>query len=139
MIRVMVGSRALRRPAPSVLLIGLILLVASHLLGALHGPGFLGPHQPFAMASAPVSRATEQMASGPDHGHGHDVFDDAVEHAIDRVRVPVDRPFHAPQPAEPVVDRPRLHPFSGRADSRDGVPAPGGGRSVCARHCLWRQ
>src|SRR5213080_2061106 len=98
----MVGSRT-QRPVPSVLLFGLMLLVASHLVGALHGPGFLGPHTPlFTSASATLpSAAAEPVALGSGHGdghsHDHDVFEDSVEHAVDRVRVSSDRPAHAPQ------------------------------------------
>ena len=79
-IRVMVGSRVQRRPMPSVLLIALIMLVASHLVGALHGPGFLGPHEPVTLSAgtAPSTAAVEPLAFGPEHGHGHDVFDDSV-------------------------------------------------------------
>lgn len=141
-IRVMVGSRVRGRPAPSVLLIGFILLVASHLLGALHGPGFLGPHtplmplraaQPIAVAEA-IGSAHEQH-----HEHHHEIFEDTVEHAVDRVRVSADGPLHAPQPVEPVIDQPITHASPDRAGPDSGVPWPPGGRSVCARHCVWRQ
>ncbi len=136
----MAGSRPQPRPAPSVLLIGLILLVASHLVGALHGPGFLGPHKPLTTANVVLSTApAEPLAFGPEHGHDHDVFEDTVEHAVDRVRVSADRPVHDPELVEPVVDRPGMSPSPGRAVPGDGVPVQGVGRSACARHCVWRQ
>ncbi|MFF4113620.1 hypothetical protein [Streptomyces sp. NPDC001714] len=140
MIRTMVGRRAQHRPLPTVLLLGLILLVASHLVGALHGPAFLGPHQPITTTHVMVSTAKEQTASDPDHGRRHgDASDDTLQHAVDRVRDSADLPAHAPQLLEPVVDRPDTHPWLGRAGPTDSDPAPDGGRSACVRHCLWRQ
>lgn len=142
----MVGSRVRGRPAPSVLLIGFILLVASHLLGALHGPGFLGPHAPLmplrAVQPTTAAEAVEVAgaeATGSDHEHHHEVFEDTVEHAIDRVRVSADGPLHAPQPVEPVIDQPFTHASPDRAGPDSGLPWPPGGRSACARHCVWRQ
>jgi hypothetical protein len=139
-IRTMVGRRAQHRPLPTVLLLGLILLVASHLVGALHGPGFLDPHQSITTTHVLVPSAKEQMASDSDHGHRHgDASDDSLQHAVDRVRDSADLPVHAPQLIEPVVDRPDTHPFPGRAGPTDSDSAPDGGRSACARHCVWRQ
>ncbi|MFR0359793.1 hypothetical protein [Streptomyces sp. MCC20] len=136
----MVGSRVLRRPAPSVLLIGLIVLVASHLVGALHGPGFVGPHKPVAVIAASSTAVAEPEIPGSRHGHSHDVFDDSLEHAVDRVRATADLPAHAPQPVEPVVaQRPGTRPSPRRAAPAGGVSAPAHGRSVCAQHCVWRQ
>jgi hypothetical protein len=138
----MVGNRVQRRPASSLLLIGLILLVASHLLGALHGPGFVGPHQPLTVGGVTQSAAVAETAvTESDHGHGHDheVFEDTVAHAVDRVRDSADHPAHAPQIAEPVMDRPVTSALSGRADPSGGDPGPPGGRSACARLCVWRQ
>ena len=140
-IRVMVGSRAQRRPMLSVLLIGLILLVASHLVGALHGPGFLGPHEPVTLTASttPSTTAVEPLAFGPEHGHGHDIRDDSVEHSVDRVRASTDRPAHAANLVEPVVDRPVTGASPGPAAPRGGAPPPAGGRSPCVRLCVWRQ
>ncbi|MFD4509285.1 hypothetical protein [Streptomyces sp. NPDC058457] len=141
MIRTMVGRRARRGSLPSVLLLGLILLVAAHLVGALHGPGFLGPHQPITTTHVPVSTAKEQVASGTDHGHHHgDASDeDSLQHAVDRVRDSADLPVHIPDLVAPVLDRPDTHPSLGRAGPTDSDSAPDGGRSACVRHCLWRQ
>ncbi|MDF2264979.1 hypothetical protein P2Q00_05910 [Streptomyces coacervatus] len=142
MIRVMVGGRVQRRSVPSALLIGLILLVAPHLLGALHGPGFLGPQQPLINASAAQSVATaEEAASGSDHDHGdgHESVEDFVPHPVDRVRDSADHPVPAPQLAGLVISRPVTRASVDRVGPRDGVPWPPGGRSACARHCLWRQ
>ncbi|MFI6008671.1 hypothetical protein ACIBAG_07545 [Streptomyces sp. NPDC051243] len=146
MISVMVGSRV-QRPVPSVLLIGLILLVASHLVGALHGPGFLGSHQPFSavgvvQSAAPVE--AEAIGSGHGHDHGHDrdheVHEDTVEHAVDRVRSSVDGPAHAPQIEEPATGLLAASaPLGHAAGPGVGVPDPAGGRSACALHCVWRQ
>lgn len=144
-IRVMVGSRAQSRRAPSVLLIGLILLVASHLVGALHGPGFHGPHKPlFPIAGVALQApAMEPVAIESDHGHGHhhDVHEDTVDHAVDRVRdsSDPDRTAPAPQLVEPVADHPATSASPHVAGPGDGGPSPGGGRSACARHCVWRQ
>ena len=140
----MVGSRLRGRPAPSVLLIGFILLVACHLLGALHGPGFLGPHTPLmplrAVQPAAAAEAVEAAkAIGSDHDHRHEIFEDTIEHAVDRVRVAADGPLHAPQLVEPVVDQPDTYASPGRDGPDSGVPWPPGGRSACARHCVWRQ
>ncbi|MFC4467327.1 hypothetical protein ACFPH6_22830 [Streptomyces xiangluensis] len=135
----MAGSRT-QRPAPSVLLIGLILLVASHLLGALHGPGFLGPHQPLTAVGAVQSvSAVEAEAVGSGHGHGHEFLEDTVEHAVDRVRPSADGPVHSPQIAEPVTSRLVASASLSQAGPGDGVPEPANGRSACARHCVWRQ
>ncbi|MFF1321003.1 MULTISPECIES: hypothetical protein [Streptomyces] len=142
MIRAMVGSRIQRRTAPSLLLIGLILLVGSHLLGALHGPGFIGPHQPLFTTASAVSAAAEPAALGADHddhGHGHDVVEDTVEHAVDRVRDESDHPVRASQLTEPAAERPVMSASPDGAAPREGGPSPGGGRSACVRHCVWRQ
>ena len=136
----MVRSCALRRPAPSALFIGLIVLVASHLVGALHGPGFVGPHKVVTASSAPSTVIAEPVAHRSRHGHGHDVFDDSLEHAVDRVRVNADLPARAPQPVGPMVaHRPATSPSLERAAPADGASAPAHGRSACAQHCVWRQ
>lgn len=141
----MAGSRA-QRPVPSVLLIGLILLVASHLVGALHGPGFLGPHKPLTAVGVVQSVAaveTETVESGHGHGHGHDhhheFHEDTVEHAVDRVRSSADGPVHSPQIDEPTTSRLAASASLGHARPEDGDPEPSGGRSACTRHCVWRQ
>lgn len=138
----MAGSRA-QRPVPSVLLIGLILLVASHLVGAVHGPGFLGPHKPLTAVGVVQSVAAveaEAVESGHGHGHDHELHEDTVEHAVDRVRSSADGPVHAPQIADPVTSRLVARaPLSHAAGPAEGVPEPSGGRSACARHCVWRQ
>lgn len=139
----MVDSRTTRRTAPSVLLIGLILLVAPHLLGALHGPGFVGSHQPLtAVGAAQPVAVAKAAATGSDHGHGHGhghEHEDTVAHAVDRVRGTAGHPVDAPQIVEPVTGLPVTSASPGHADPRDGVPGPPGGRSACARHCIWRQ
>jgi hypothetical protein len=66
------AGRCTRRPVPSVLLIGLILLVATHLPGALHGPGFLGPHTSLTAVGAVQPVADVEAAVGPEHGHSHE-------------------------------------------------------------------
>lgn len=144
----MVGSRIQRRTAPSLLLIGLILLVGSHLLGALHGPGFIGPHQPLFTTAMAAPAATEPTALGADHGghgqgHGrgqdHNILEDTVEHAVDRVRDTSDHPVRAPQLVEPAAERPVMSASADRAAPAEGGPSPGGGRSAGVRHCVWRQ
>ncbi|MEW1773343.1 hypothetical protein [Streptomyces sp. NPDC086777] len=140
MIPTMAGRRAQHRPLPTVLLLGLILLVASHLVGALHGPAFLGPHRPITTMHVRVPTAEEQTASGSDHGHRHgDASEETIPHAVDRVRDSAGLPVHAPRLLEPVADRPGTHPRPGRAGPTESDSAPDGGRSACVRHCLWRQ
>lgn len=142
------GRRARRRPLPTVLLLGLMLLVAAHLVGALHGPGFLGLHHPITGTHVQVPTAKEQVASGTDHDHDHgrgqghrhgDASEDSLQHAVDRVRDSADLPVRIPHLVEPALDHPGTHPWLGRAGPTDSDPAPDGGRSACVRHCLWRQ
>jgi hypothetical protein len=66
------AGRCTRRPVPSVLLSGLILLVATHLPGALHGPGFLGSHTSLTAVGAVQPVADVEAAVGPEHGHSHE-------------------------------------------------------------------
>ncbi|MGP4086082.1 hypothetical protein [Streptomyces sp. KR55] len=141
MISVMAGSRA-QRPVPSVLLIGLILLVASHLVGALHGPGFLGPHKslsPVGVVQPVAPVKAEAVEAGHGHDHDHEFHEDTVEHAVDRVRSAADGPAHAPQIDEPATGQLVTSGSLGHARPEAGVPEPAGGRSACARHCVWRQ
>ncbi len=135
----MAGSRA-QRPAPSVLLIGLILLVAPHLLGVVHGPGFLGPHQPLtAVGVAQSVVPLEAVGSDHDHGHDHEYVEDTVEHAVDRVRSSADGPVRTPQIDEPVTSRLAARSSLSHTGPEAGVPELSSGRSACARHCVWRQ
>ncbi|WP_369224140.1 hypothetical protein AB5J52_25705 [Streptomyces sp. R39] len=146
MIRMAFGRRAQRRPLPTALLLGLMLLVAAHLVGALHGPGFLDPHHSVAGTHVRVPTAKVQVASATDHDHGQgqghrhgDASEDSLQHAVDRVRDSADLPVRVPHLAEPALDRPDTHPWLGRAGPTAGDSAPDGGRSACVRHCLWRQ
>ncbi|GAA4306197.1 hypothetical protein GCM10023086_24330 [Streptomyces venetus] len=136
-ISLMAASRAQRRLAPSVLFIGLILLVATHLLGA-HAPGFLSPHRPLTV-TAPAVEAAAPVTLGAAHGHTHGDTGEVLDHAVDRVRGEADLPARTPQPADPVVDRPVPSALPGRDGARDDARPPAHGRSMCAQHCLWRQ
>lgn len=108
----------------------LVLLVSTHLLGAVHGPAFAGPHTPVATASCARASAggDADLASrthGHDHEHGHGL-EDSVDHAVDRLPTPVDHVLDGAGDAAPhesvqgVVSAGPVRRPQGRARPADG-------------------
>lgn len=144
----------------AALLLGLLWLVAVHLVGALHGPGFLGPYTAHSAAvcgeqavlvaasgdrphARPQDDGPGQQARGRGHGRGHEHgHDDGVTHAVDRLRASTGAPVGAPGtavalPADPVVAT--AAPASPPGRPRGSPPCAGDGRSALALHCVRRQ
>jgi hypothetical protein len=139
----MVGdTQARSRPVLSVLLLGLVLLVAAHLLGALHGPGF-ARHTPVAgsaVSHAALVDAPHAVATpGPAHHHDYG-FDDSIEHAVDRLRAPADQAIDAPGDAGPFTyEAAAVAVPAVSAAGTLGAHGPSEAGSAHALHCIWRQ
>ncbi|MGW2920029.1 hypothetical protein ACWDBF_19520 [Streptomyces angustmyceticus] len=169
MVRVERGRGARGRPVRAALLLGLLLLVGVHLVGALHGPGFLGPYTahsaavcgeqavlaaasgddrpparlredgPGSQAQTPAHAHAQGRGHGRGHEHGHD---DGVTHAVDRLRAGPGQPAAAPHTAVALPAEPvaaTAAPASPPGRPRGSPPRTGDGRSALALHCVWRQ
>lgn len=134
---------------------GLLLLVVVHLVSALHGPGFAGPHAVDSAAAgggqsiAVVASEDHAHVHDPEielheyshghrHGHGHG---DGVAHAVDRLREPAGQPVISPDSAVAllvdhiaVVTPLSVHPTRSRSS-----PLASDGGSSLALFCVWRQ
>lgn len=155
------GLPAAVRAGRAALLLGLVVLIAAHLAGTVHGPVFTGAHAG-AGVSARAHSATGGSGPLPEHGHGHGHERDQNhehdhEHSHGHVDHAVDRPRALAQPHALTAQSPDasgLSPSWSRlpaADARQSVPtgmAPEGsrggprapdGRSALALHCVWRQ
>jgi hypothetical protein len=143
MIRVLGGGRADARPLLSTLLIGLVLLVAAHLLGALHGPGFTASHAslPGVACSHPASVGSSHVEAAPGPGHEHQQRGNGeIEHAVDRLRAPADQAPAVAEAAESFSYEAAVSTLpSGLAERPGNSHSPPDGRSTLVLHCVWRQ
>ncbi|MEU7409105.1 hypothetical protein AB0B40_07220 [Streptomyces sp. NPDC042638] len=128
----MIGSRVGRdgsvgRLRRAALLVGLVLVVAAHLTGAVHACPFAGA-DPSAVVAGDVAHTadgaggTGSTAPPPGHRHGADGH---VDHTADRPRAALDDTGlgdEAPQPVLPAVSRGRFTHGGWRA--RPGDPRP---------------
>jgi hypothetical protein len=125
------------------LLLGLVVLIAAHLAGTVHGSAFAGPHADVGVAACAYS-GTNDSEPSPEHEHH---VDDHIDHVVDRPRASV---HHA------VTEQGHdgAWPFSSSLSAGDAQPpavtgaVSGGrrggfraldGRSALALHCVWRQ
>ncbi|MBQ0984682.1 hypothetical protein KBZ10_09165 [Streptomyces sp. F63] len=153
MIGLRIGPPAAGRRGRIGLLLGLVVLIAAHLAGHVHGPAFTGPHAPAGASSSAHPTARDIVPSpehGPGHEHEHPHADEHVDHAVDRPRAVV-RPYavtaYGPDTsglssslswlsaADPQRSAVTGMVFEG---ARGGARAPDG-RSALALHCVWRQ
>jgi hypothetical protein len=131
------SSGAVRRPVRAALLFALLLLVACHLVGALHGPGFATLSVHAAVDGCSHASAEHSVDRAPDHGGGHA---DVVDHAVDRLRSPADHTITDPGDTAPLTHTPRAVP--GPSDLVGAQPLrgdAGGGRATLTRLCVSRR
>ncbi|WP_069758166.1 hypothetical protein [Streptomyces sp. LUP47B] len=138
----MIGVRVSGHPRRAGLLLGLVLLTVAHLVGAVHGSAFEGPHLNAVADVAPVG-VQETADSGrftPHPGHHHH-WDGHIDHAADRPRTA--SPDDTVPPSVPDgLALPQARVGTGGAAPRDppGTNSPSPyGRSALALHCVWRQ
>lgn len=70
-----IGSWGIERPGRVGLVLGVLLAVALHLVGTVHGAAFADPHVPAVPAS-----------SAPHPGHDHHSAEGHIDHTADRPR-----------------------------------------------------
>jgi hypothetical protein len=111
------------RSRRAALLVGLVLVLAAHLTGAVHACPFAG-----ADPSAVVAHAADGVGgpgpTAPPPGHRH-AADGHADHTADRPRAALDGTGlgdEAPQPVLPAVSRGRF--AHGGWRGRPGVPRP---------------
>ncbi|WP_330308433.1 MULTISPECIES: hypothetical protein [unclassified Streptomyces] len=142
MIGLRSGARKGGRSGRVGLLLGLVVLIATHLAGAVHGASFGGPHMSIVATACPHRDADSHggtMAPSPGHEHRTDGH---IDHAADRPRAAADDAAADP-------DRDALSPIpsetpgsvAGQVAWRrpPGVSRAPDGSSTLAFHCVWRQ
>ncbi|MYW44178.1 hypothetical protein [Streptomyces sp. SID161] len=123
MIGSWVGGGDGGRPRRAALLVGLVLVLAAHLTGAVHACPFAGADPTAVVAQAvphPQDAAGDPHPSAPGHRHAADGH---VGHTADRPRAALDDTGlggEAPQPALPAVVRGRF--AHGGWRGRPGAP-----------------
>ncbi|MCF3130440.1 hypothetical protein [Streptomyces olivochromogenes] len=141
MSRVWMVRRASMRPGRVGFFLGLVLLIAAHLAGAVHASSFTGPHVAVETAAVPRPPAEtgHDHEPAPEHRHssgGH------IDHAADRPRTTA---------GEAVTESDQAEPAAGSSGSADGalmlavrcrrsdtaVPTSDSPR-ILALHCVWR-
>ncbi|WP_369216148.1 hypothetical protein [Streptomyces flavofungini] len=150
MIRSWIGEAPTGRTGHGALLFGLVLLLAAHLAGGVHGATFTGPHTTIAAAvcSGEGHPGTGEgahrpgAADGTQRSPGHDYRADShFDHSVDRPRA------DSGDTAAALDDSGTVHGARDAAafgrpcggDHREGGPCAPGGRSALALHCVWRQ
>jgi hypothetical protein len=141
-IRLQIGAKTAGRSGRVGLPLGLVVLIAAHLAGAVHGSSFAGPH--LSVTAVACSQGGAEAESGtlaPSPGHEHKA-DGHIDHAADRPRAAVDdtadEPDHDGIPLIPPAapGSPAGHAAWQRPP---GVPRSPDGRSTLTLHCVWRQ
>ncbi|MFE7709392.1 hypothetical protein ACFU6I_27190 [Streptomyces sp. NPDC057486] len=131
------SSGAVRCPVRAALLFALLLLVACHLVGALHGPGFATLPVHAAVDGCSHAAAEHSADRAPDHGGGHT---EVVDHAVDRLRSPADHAVTDPGDTAPLTHTPRAVPGpSGPVGAEPLRGGTGGGQATLTRLCVLRQ
>lgn len=131
------SSGAVRRPVRAALLFALLLLVACHLVGALHGPGFATASAHAAVDGCSHAAAVHSADRAPGHGGGHT---DVVDHAVDRLRSPADHAITDPGDTAPLTYAPRAVPGpSGPVGAEPLRGDTGGGQATLTRLCVLRR
>ncbi|GAA1707942.1 hypothetical protein [Streptomyces yatensis] len=127
-------------PGRAALLMGLVVLIAVHLAGAVHGAAFEGSH--VGLDAVESSHATAPAA--PAHGHEQEHEHEAhghIDHAADRPRGPARSPddLGADPADDGLVLFPSLpeSPVAYMAGLSQGAAAPRG-RFTLVLHCVWR-
>ncbi|WP_275558207.1 hypothetical protein [Streptomyces sp. 5-6(2022)] len=128
-------------PGRAALLLGLVVLMAVHLAGAVHGAAFEGPDVRLAAVESAHSARHTPPAGGHEHeheAHGH------IDHAVDRPRGSAHPDDLGTGPADDGLElfpsrpvRPAACPAGRPTGHSAGAAAPQG-RSTLALHCVWR-
>lgn len=133
--------RAAMRPGRAGLFLGLVLLIAAHLAGAVHASSFTGPH----VAVEAAAQARPPADTGHDHepapaqrhsAGGH------IDHAADRPRTTADGAVADCDQADPAAGScgsagSAVMPTSWDRPADAAACATDGPRTL-ALHCVWR-
>jgi hypothetical protein len=136
-IGVRIGTRVAGRPGRVGLVLGLVLLITTHLAGAVHGSSFEGPHVDVVAATC-AQHSPDDGRFAPHPGHDHEA-DAHIDHAADRPRtVSADDTVLEPG-SDGMAPIPAIG--TGGAAPRDPPTVTGSsyGRSTLVLHCVWRQ
>ncbi|MEV8547802.1 hypothetical protein [Streptomyces sp. NPDC051572] len=141
MIRLRSGARSGGRSCRVGLLLGLVVLIAAHLAGSVHGSSFAGPYMSIAATTCHHHADAHGGTMAPSPGHDHRA-DGHIDHAADRPRAAADDTAAGPDhdALSPLPPAPPGSPAGQIALHRpSGVSRPPGGPSTLALHCVWRQ